>query len=454
MANRDPLVTVYIVSHNYGKYLTQSIKSVINQTYKNWELIIVNDNSKDETYKIAKKFLKQNRKIISLINYKRTKGLQRIANKVLSICNGEYIIRLDADDWLDENALIILINKAKKNKNIGAVFGNYFLANEKGKIIGFDREINNDNFEKNKFVAPHGACTLFKTSELKKIGGYSEDINSQDGWEAWYKLKEKNLIKSVNNIIFYYRQHKESVSKNRNLIKSRNKILEKLSKASFGNYRLKSLAIIPVKENYEDIKNIPFLKYKNVNLIDRTLQSVMLSNVDNIVVATSSNKLIKYIKKKYKNKIITIKRTQKLEKSISSIEDILIYCTKKFKLKKKIIPDIILFLSIHTIRFDHDHINRSIDLIKLNKFDTIYSATKEVNPTFKFDGSKYTLLNKGRFNNLDYLSQRILKFNGSVITTWWKVLESKKMLNNNFGIIELNENDVLQVNNLKRTFEK
>ena len=195
MANRDPLVTVYIVSHNYGKYLTQSIKSVLNQTYKNWELIIVNDNSKDETYKIAKKFLKQNRKIISLINYKRTKGLQRIANKVLSICNGEYIIRLDADDWLDENALIILINKAKKNKNIGAVFGNYFLANEKGKIIGFDREINNDNFEKNKFVAPHGACTLFKTSELKKIGGYSEDINSQDGWEAWYKLKEKNLIK-------------------------------------------------------------------------------------------------------------------------------------------------------------------------------------------------------------------------------------------------------------------
>ena len=52
MINKDPLVTVYIVSHNYGKYLTQSIRSVINQTYKNWELIIVNDNSKDETFKL------------------------------------------------------------------------------------------------------------------------------------------------------------------------------------------------------------------------------------------------------------------------------------------------------------------------------------------------------------------------------------------------------------------
>ena len=422
MINEEPLVTIYIVSRNYGKYLAQSIRSVLKQNYKNWELIIVNDNSKDDTFKIANKFFKQNHKIISLINYKNNRGLQRIANKVLNICNGEYILRLDADDWLDENALIILVNKAKKYKNIGAVFGNYFLTNDVGKIIGFDREMNNDNFEKNKLIAPHGACTLFKTSELKKIGGYSEDITSQDGWEAWYKLKEKNLIKSVNNIIFYYRQHSESVSKKRNLLKSRNKILEKMSKSSFGNYRLKYLAIIPVKEN--------------------------------IVVATSSDKLIKYIKKKYKKRVVTIKRSQKLEKSISSIEDILIYCTKKFKLKRRITPDIILFLSIHTIRFDYDHIDRSIDLIKLNKFDTIYSVTKEVNPTFKFDGSKYSLLNKGRFNNLDYLSQRIVKFNGSVITTWWKVLENKKLLNNNFGIIEMNEDEVLQVNNLKRTFEK
>ena len=89
---------------------------------------------------------------------------------------------------------------------------------------------------------------------------------------------------------------------------------------------MKSFAIIPVKENYEDIKNIPFLKYKNVNLIDRTLHSVIFSNVDNIVVATSSDKLIKYIKKKYKKELLQLNRTQKLEKSISSIEDILIYC--------------------------------------------------------------------------------------------------------------------------------
>ena len=72
-------------------------------------------------------------------------------------------------------------------------FWKFLFTNENGKIIGYDSEINIQNFEKNNLIAPHGACTLFKTHELKKIGGYSEEINSQDGWEIWYKLKKIKL---------------------------------------------------------------------------------------------------------------------------------------------------------------------------------------------------------------------------------------------------------------------
>ena len=201
--NKDSLVSIYIVSKNYGKYLTQAIKSVLKQSYKNWELFIVDDNSNDNTLKIARGFYNKNKKIKKIVSYKKNRGLQFIANKVLEICDGKYIIRLDADDWLNENALLLLVNKANSNKNIGAVFGNYLFANEKGQIIGFDYKNNFNNFYKNKIIAPHGACTLFKTEDIKKIGGYSEDINSQDGWEIWYKLNGKKKIDSVNNIIFY-----------------------------------------------------------------------------------------------------------------------------------------------------------------------------------------------------------------------------------------------------------
>ncbi len=452
---KEPLVTVYVVSHNYGRFLKQSIKSVLDQTYKNWELFIINDYCKDNSIKIANTFSKKNKKIKKVINFKNKVGLQHIANKVLNICNGDYIIRLDADDWLNENALLLLVNKAQSSKKIGAVFGNFLFANEKSKIVGYDSEINIQNFEKNNFVAPHGACTLFNTNELKKIGGYSEEIKSQDGWEIWFKLKERNQIKSVNNIIFYYRQHSNSVSKKKNLILSRNKIIEKISNSSFGDYNLKSLAIVPIKENYEDIKNIPFLKFKNVSLIDRTLETICSTKINHIVVSTSSSKIISYLKKKkYKKKIFVYKRNKKFENSVSSLEDILINSTQKFIDLKKQKPDIVFFFSIHTIRFENSHIDRTIDLFKFNNFDTIYSVSKEQNPTFKFDGKKYSLLNRGRFKNLDYLSQKIVRFNGSLIASWWKTLKNKQMFGKNFGVIEVNDNDVFQINNLKRFFKK
>ena len=103
---KEPLVTVYVVSHNYGRFLKQSIKSVLDQTYKNWELFIINDYCKDNSKKIANSFLKKNKKIKKVINFKNKVGLQHIANKVLNICNGDYIIRLDADDW-QRNTLLL-----------------------------------------------------------------------------------------------------------------------------------------------------------------------------------------------------------------------------------------------------------------------------------------------------------------------------------------------------------
>ena len=111
----------------------------------------------------------------------------------MNICNGEYILRLDADDWLNENALLLLVNKALTDKKIGAVFGNFLFTNENGKIIGYDSEINIQNFEKNNLIAPHGACTLFKTHELKKIGGYSEEINPR--MDGKFGINSKKEIK-------------------------------------------------------------------------------------------------------------------------------------------------------------------------------------------------------------------------------------------------------------------
>ena len=96
---KNPLVTIYIPCRNYGHYLSQAINSVINQVYENWELIIVNEGSTDDTSKIAKKYQKSLPKKVNFIDNDEPIGLQKLANKVLRIANGKYMMRLDADDW-------------------------------------------------------------------------------------------------------------------------------------------------------------------------------------------------------------------------------------------------------------------------------------------------------------------------------------------------------------------
>ena len=129
------LISIYIVSKNYGKFVDKAIKSVFDQTYKNWELFLVSDNSKDNTAKIYKKYALKNKKIKKVLIYKKNIGLQKISNNILKICKGEFLLRLDADDWLNKNALLLMINKILSKKSYGAVYGGYYYVDINGKKL-------------------------------------------------------------------------------------------------------------------------------------------------------------------------------------------------------------------------------------------------------------------------------------------------------------------------------
>ena len=101
----DPLVTIYIPCRNYGRFLKQSVDSVFSQQYKNWELIIIDEASSDDTSSISQDLTNKHSDRIKFIKNKEPMGLQKLANHVLNIANGKYMMRLDADDWLDESAL-------------------------------------------------------------------------------------------------------------------------------------------------------------------------------------------------------------------------------------------------------------------------------------------------------------------------------------------------------------
>ena len=262
----NPKVTIIITSKNYDKFLKNSVHSAINQSYKNIELYVVDDNSKDTSVKIIKDIKKKNPKINVILN-KKSKGLQKISNFVLKKCKGIYFIRLDADDWLDKDSIKKWLIFSKK-KLIGAVYRKLFLH----KSIWKQGWLKNLNINKN--ILTHGACTMYKVSDLKKVKGYFTDIKAQDGWDAWLKLRNKINYYHLKAPVFYYRQHEMSLTKRKmNILKERGKIFNKAAEIH-KNYNQKVVAVIPIKNSFNDLKNVPFKKIGGITLIDKQIKTL------------------------------------------------------------------------------------------------------------------------------------------------------------------------------------
>lgn len=226
MRNKE-LITVYITNYNYGKYIDKCIESVLSQTYKNIEILIIDDGSKDNSKRIIQKYAK-NKKI--KIVFQKNKGLITTNNIAVKLSNGKYIMRVDADDWLEKNAVEILYKEIKKDPKVAMVFSNYFEVNDYGNII---TEYRRHNFKKIKILdkPAHGACSLIDKTKILLVGGYNENLTCQDGYDIWFKFINKFKVKHISKSLFYYRQHEKSLSKDQSkILLNRAKIFNSISK--------------------------------------------------------------------------------------------------------------------------------------------------------------------------------------------------------------------------------
>ena len=207
-------VTVYITNHNYGKFLNKSINSVLDQTFQNFELIIIDDGSTDNSKEIIAQY--ENHPKISVI-FQKQKGLNISNNVAIRLARGEYIIRLDADDWLEKNALNILSKYLDKNKDRVLVFPDYYEVNDEGLIF---KRIKRHNFNKVTLLdqPAHGACTMIRKKYLQEVGMYDENFSCQDGYDIWIRLTYKYKVGNINKPLFYYRKHGNNLTNNNSKI--------------------------------------------------------------------------------------------------------------------------------------------------------------------------------------------------------------------------------------------
>ena len=204
------MTTLYITNHNYAAYLAQSIDSALAQTYSNMEVLIIDDGSTDHSKEIIENY--RGRKGVRIF-YNKNQGLIPTVNFAIEQAKGKYIMRLDADDILTPNAVEVMTQYLEENAEVAVVFPAYYLCDQEGNITDTIRRSQETLILKPEDKEPHGACTLIRKNILEELGGYSNNIDCQDGYDLWLKIRNKHKVAALPQVLFYYRQHNTNLTK-------------------------------------------------------------------------------------------------------------------------------------------------------------------------------------------------------------------------------------------------
>ncbi len=218
MKTRLPLVSVFIPCYNHDEFVQESIQSVIDQTYDNIELIIIDDGSKDDSVakiKAMSAACKQ-RFVRFEFRYRENKGLSSTLNEALAWCTGEYFAPLASDDMILQDKTSTQVAFLEANTDILAVCGAAILIDKNKEPLPVkekpERTYDFESIIMHKFYLP-AATQMIRSEAVRQVGGFNPSIVLED-WYMWLKLSEIGHIHYLPQVFAVYRQHDHNFSKN------------------------------------------------------------------------------------------------------------------------------------------------------------------------------------------------------------------------------------------------
>ncbi len=210
-----PLVSVVIPCYNAEKYVEMAIRSIMNQTYTNLEILIIDDCSKDSTYEILENLAKYDKRIILEKNEQNLKIVKTL-NKLVLKANGKYIARMDADDISAPNRIEKQVNFLESNKDYGICGTNAWRIDCNNRMIGKSLLPTEDNEIKivSDFFCVFYHPSVMIRSELYKKNLYREEYLYAEDMELWQRLLKVTKGKNLKEKLFYYRIISSSASNN------------------------------------------------------------------------------------------------------------------------------------------------------------------------------------------------------------------------------------------------
>ena len=208
-------VSVIVPVYNQEKYIGRCIRSLIGQNFpkNDYEIIVIDDGSNDKTSYVLESFKNE----ITIIKNNKNKGLPYSLNRGIKKTKSKYIVRVDSDDYVNEDFLKFLIIHLDQNNYMDAIACDYLLVNDMEDIISRENCLQNSI-----------ACgILFRKDQLIDIGLYDEKFLINEEKDLRIRFLKKYNIHRVELPLYRYRMHKNNMTKNSKKVKFHN---EKLSR--------------------------------------------------------------------------------------------------------------------------------------------------------------------------------------------------------------------------------
>ena len=211
-----PLISILIANYNNSSYICETLDSVVNQTYNNIEIIIVDDASEDSSLDIIGDYIFLHPDYnIQLYKNSSNYGCGRTKRKCVDIARGEYFAFLDPEDTIESNTLELLLQEYKKRENCGIIYTTHYLCNDRlepqsisvwpGKICDGASHLTS----KSGHISAFALC---KKTVYDQTLGINPKFRVAEDQDLYLKMEEINSVYFYNFPLYYYRKHNNNIS--------------------------------------------------------------------------------------------------------------------------------------------------------------------------------------------------------------------------------------------------
>ena len=208
----QPLISVCLPVFNAETFLSEAIDSILLQTYQNFELLIMDDGSTDNSPEILDRYRKQDCRI--RLFRQSNNGLVSSLNRLMQEARGPYLARMDADDVAHPHRFALQVAELEARPDLGVLGGSIVTINEKGEQTQrIDYPRGNDILAYSRYASPVAHPAVMMRAELAgKAGGYRAYYRHCEDYDLWLRMLSITVIDNLADIVLFYRTHEKNIS--------------------------------------------------------------------------------------------------------------------------------------------------------------------------------------------------------------------------------------------------